>query len=282
MRNKFSFGKFMGNLPVRILLLLYSLAVLYPLFWTVTTSFKTTEEFYENPWSLPSSISFANYVNAFEKASIGHYFMNSVFVTVISVTLCVFVSFMAAYAIARSKSRAMHWLRNAYMSALFIPSAFMIVPLFLLLGKIHLLDSLWGLIIVYASVNIPYTIFLLIGFMSSIPKEYEEAASIDGCSNTKILFQIIGPMAKSSLITVIIFNFMAAWNEYIMALSFITTETKRTLQLGLVYLMEVQRFSTDWGALFAGLVIVMVPTIAAYSLLQRQMTAGISMGGLKG
>ncbi|MBN3525606.1 carbohydrate ABC transporter permease [Paenibacillus apiarius] len=212
---KFSFRKFMGNLPIRILLLLYSVVVLYPLFWTITTSFKTTEEFYENPWSLPSTISFTNYVSAFEKASIGHYFMNSVFVPVVPVTLCVLVSFMGAYAIARAKSKAMRWLRNVYMSSLFIPSAFMIVSLFLLLGKIHLLDSLWGLAIVYVSVHIPYTIFLLIGFMSSIPREYEEADSIDGCSNTKILFQIIGPMAKSSLVTVIIFNFMgAAWNEW--------------------------------------------------------------------
>ncbi|GIP39818.1 sugar ABC transporter permease [Paenibacillus sp. J31TS4] len=271
-----------SNWPVRILLLIYSVIVIYPLFWTVTTSFKTTNEFYDNPWSLPTSFSIANYVNAFEKANIGSYFFNSIVVTIGALAICITISFMAAYVITRYDTRWLRGLRKLYMLALFFPIAFKIVPLFMLLNQLHLLDNRFGLILVYAATSIPFTVFLMIGFLSTISKDYEEAAMIDGCSRYGILFRIILPMAQSGLITVVIFNFMSYWNEYIMALSFITTEGKRTLTLGIAYLMEVQRYATDWGALFAALVIVMVPTLLLYSLLQRKITSGLNMGGLKG
>lgn len=143
---------------------------------------------------------------------------------------------MAAYVIARYDFKLFRWMKKLYIVALFFPVAFKIVPLFMLLGKIHLLDSLLGLVLAYSATTIPFTIF----------------------------------------------NFMSYWNEYIMALSFITTESKRTLTLGIAYLMEVQRYATDWGALFACPVIVMILTLVLYALLQRKITAGINVGGLKG
>ncbi|KIL41375.1 ABC transporter [Gordoniibacillus kamchatkensis] len=272
----------MANLPARIVLLAYSVIVLYPLFWTVTASFKTTTEFYKNPWALPKALHWGNYINAFNKANIGAYFLNSVFVTAAALAISTTLAFMAAYVIARYDFPVFQWIRKLYMVALFFPVAFKIVPLFLLLNQIHLLDSLWGLVIVYAASSIPFTVFLMTGFLGSISKEYEEAAMMDGCSRFGILFRIIAPMARAGLVTVIVFNFMSYWNEYIMALSFISTESKRTLTLGLAYLMEVQRYATDWGALFAGLVIVMVPTMVLYALLQKQITSGLNVGGLKG
>ncbi|WP_068777078.1 carbohydrate ABC transporter permease [Paenibacillus sp. FJAT-26967] len=273
---------FLSNLPARVILLIYSVIVLYPLLWTVTTSFKTTNEFYENPWSMPKSFQWTNYINAFKEASIGSYFVNSVLVTLLSMAICMILSFMAAYVISRYDFKAFRWMKKMYLVALFFPVAFKIVPLFQLLGDMHLLDSLFGLVLAYSATTIPFTIFLMAGFLESISKEYEEAAMIDGCSRFGVLFRIIAPMARSGMITVAIFNFMSYWNEYIMALSFITTESKRTLTLGIAYLMEVQRYATDWGALFAGLVIVMIPTLVLYALLQRKITAGINVGGLKG
>ncbi|WP_106766924.1 carbohydrate ABC transporter permease [Paenibacillus faecalis] len=273
---------FASNLLTRIVLLIYSLIVLYPLFWTLMTSFKTTTEFYDNPWSLPSSLSWENYINALDKANLGAYFFNSILVTAIALVVCNGLSFAAAYVIARFQFPFRKWLQKLYMGSLFIPVAFSIIPLFILLNNMNLLDSLIGLSLAYAASAIPFTIYLLIGFLITIPKEYEEAAAIDGCSNFKTMIQVILPMAKSGMITITIFNFMAFWNEYVMALSFITTETKRTLTLGLAYLMEIQRFSTDWGALFAGLVLVMLPTMLMYALLQRKITAGLNMGGIKG
>mgnify|MGYP001194408761 CR=1 FL=1 len=275
-------SKFLANLPTRIILLLYSVIVLFPLIWTIYTSFKTTTEFYANPWSLPKQISFENYRNAFNEANIGAYFGNSLIVTVLALIICNTFAFMAAYVIARYHFPFSKLLKRMYMAALFFPVAFVVVPLFMLLNQIHLLDSLFGLSIAYAAHSIPFTIYLLTGFLATIPHEYEEAGMIDGCSRFGILFRIIAPMAVPGIVTITIFNFMAYWNEYIMALSFISSENKRPLTLGLAYLMEVQRFSTDWGALFAGLVIVMVPTMVLYAILQRKITSGISIGGIKG
>jgi len=273
---------FLSTLPTRIVLVLYSFVVLYPLVWTIYTSFKTTNEFYANPWALPKQISFDNFAKAFQEANIGHYFFNSAFVAVIALAICNTFAFAAAYAIARYTFPFSKWIKRLYMSALFFPAAFSIVPLFMLLNKLHLLDSQLGLSVAYAAASIPFTIYLLTGFLVTISKEYEEAAMMDGCSSFGILFRIIAPMARSGIITITIFNFMGFWNEYIMALSFISTESKRTLTLGLAYLMEVQRYSTDWGALFAGLVTVMIPSMVLYAVLQRKITSGINMGGLKG
>ncbi|CAH0120898.1 Diacetylchitobiose uptake system permease protein NgcG [Paenibacillus sp. CECT 9249] len=273
---------FLSLLPTRMILMLYSIVVLYPLIWTMYTSFKTTNEFYDSPWALPKQFYFENYVKAFTEAQIGHYFINSAVVTIVALLICNSISFAAAYAITRFRFPFSGFLRRMFMSALFFPIAFSIVPLFMLLNKLHLLDNLAGLGIAYAAHAIPFTIYLLTGFLVTIPKEYEEAAMIDGCSHFGILLRVIAPMAKAGVVTITIFNFMAFWNEYIMALSFISTESKRTLTLGLAYLMEVQRYATDWGALFAGLVTVMIPTMVLYAILQRQITSGISLGGLKG
>ncbi|RAV21048.1 carbohydrate ABC transporter permease [Paenibacillus contaminans] len=273
---------FLARLPVRMLLILYSITVVFPLIWTVYTSFKTTNEFYENPWSLPQQINFDNYINAFTKAKIGAYFMNSIAVSLGALVLCNLLAFAAAYVIARHSSPVTRWIRRLYMSSLFFPAGFGLIPTFLLLNSLHLLDNRFGLALVYAAGSIPFTAFLLVGFIASISKEYEEAAEIDGCSPYGIMFRIIFPMTRSGLITVTIFNFMGYWNEFISALSFVSTESKRTLTLGLVYLMEIQRYSTDWGALFAGLVIVMLPTALIYAFLQRKITTGINLGGLKG
>lgn len=271
-----------SNVLTRFILLLYSVIVIYPLVWTVMTSFKTTTEFYDNPWSLPTSLKLDNYIKALETANLGGYFFNSVLITILSLIICNSLAFATAYALARARFPFRGLLKKMYMSALFIPATFSIIPLFMLLNKMNLLDSMAGLSLAYAASAIPFTVYLLIGFLVTISKEYEEAAAIDGCGNLGTMIRVILPMSKPGLITITIFNFMAFWNEYVMALSFISSESKRTLTLGLAYLMEIQRFSTDWGALFAGLVMVMIPTMVLYALLQRKITSGLNMGGIKG
>lgn len=271
-----------SNILTRLILILYSVIVIYPLLWTVMTSFKSTTEFYANPWALPSSIKLDNYVKALETANLGGYFFNSVLVTVLSLLLANSLAFATAYVLARTSFPFRGALKKLYMSALFIPTTFSIIPLFMLLNQMNLLDSMLGLSLAYAASAIPFTVYLLIGFLVTISKEYEEAASIDGSGSFGTMVRVILPMAKPGLITITIFNFMAFWNEYVMALSFISSESKRTLTLGLAYLMEIQRFSTDWGALFAGLVLVMIPTMVLYALLQRKITSGLNMGGIKG
>lgn len=267
---------------LRIPMILFSIVVVFPLTWTIYTSFKTSREFYENPWALPKQLNFQNYINAFEKARMGDYFFNSVFITSVSIFFIVIISVALAYTITRFKNAYTNVLGKLFMAGLFVPTMLGIVPLFLLLMNMHLLDSYIGIIIINITYSLSFTIFVLSGFFKTFPKDYEESAFIDGCSYFKLLFKIIVPMSKPAMVTVIIFNFLGIWNEYLFAQTFLISEAKRTLTVGLVYIMEVQRYATDWGALFAGLVIVMVPTLVIYILLQNKITSGLTVGGLKG
>ena len=266
---------------VRAVLMIYSAIVVVPFIWTIYTSFKTAREFYANPWALPRQIQFSNYMNAFKKAKMGDYFLNSVIITALTLLVGTVLSIATAYVIARFKNRYTKFLKNLFMAAFLIPGIFGLIPLFLLMNTLHLLDNRFGLVLVYSTGTLAFSIFVMVGFFSSISKEYEESAYIDGCTYYGILFRIIVPMGKSAIITVTIFNFLGIWNEFIYALTFITSDFKRTLPVGLANLMEIQRYATDWGALFAGLVIVMIPTLLFYIIFQKKITSGLNTGGLK-
>ncbi|MCH4889393.1 carbohydrate ABC transporter permease [Acidaminobacter sp. JC074] len=278
MKKKFSFSKF----TVRLVLIVNTVFVVLPLLWSVLTSLKTSTEFYDNPWKMPSGFHIQNYINAIGKANMGDYFINSIFVTILGLILSLTFSIASAYVLSRYEFRFRNFIKKVYLIGLFLPPIFGLVPLFMLLKDIGLYDSLIGLSMVYAFTAIPYTTFILSSYFTSIPKEYEEAAIIDGCSYFGLLLKIMVPIARPAILTVSIFNIMAFWNEYMYSLTYISSEAKRTLPIGLINLMEVQRYSTDWGALFAGLVIVMLPTIIVYAILQKHITSGLTVGGLKG
>ncbi|MRH43298.1 ABC transporter permease subunit [Aquibacillus halophilus] len=272
----------MRKLVIRILLLIATVIFVYPILWNVIASFKTNEEVLESPWSLPAVPQFDNFVRAFTEASMGEYILNSFFVTALSMFFLLLLVIPTAHAISRFDFRGRKLLHNFYMAGLFIQPVYIMVPLFLLMNNLHMLDNRLWLSLVYAASALPFSIYLLAGFMKSIPKEYEQAASIDGCGYFLTLVKIIVPLARPGILTVIIFNFFTFWNEYALALVLMTTDEKKTIPIGLANLMEVQRFATDWGALFAGLVLVLIPTITLYALTQKKLTEGMSMGGLKG
>ena len=267
---------------VRVILYLYSIIVLFPMIWTVYTSFKSSDEFYDNPWTLPKQVNFNNYVSAFQKANMGTYFINSIIITALSLIFIIVISLLAAYAIARFDSKITRFFNNLFMGGLFVPSTLILIPLFLLMNQIYLLDKYGGLITIYVAFSLSFSIYVMVGFLKSIPKDYEEAAYLDGCSYFGALKRVMVPMAKPAIVTVAIFNFISLWNEYIFALVIISTDSKKTLPVGLANLSQVQKYSTDWGTLFAGLVIVMIPTVIFYALLQKKLIAGLNVGGLKG
>ena len=136
--------------------------------------------------------------------------------------------------------------------------------------------------VLYATMQFPFAIFLLTGFLRSIPRDYEEAAMIDGCGPFRILTSIIIPMCKPGIVTVCMISAMAAWNEYPVALVMVTDPTKATLPVGLANLYEIQRYATDWGALFAALVLALIPTVILFIVGQKQLVQGLSVGGVKG
>jgi N-acetylglucosamine transport system permease protein len=150
------------------------------------------------------------------------------------------------------------------------------------MNKLNLLNSLTALGVLYATMQFPFAIFLLTGFLRSIPRDYEEAAMIDGCGPFRILTSIIIPMCKPGIVTVCMISAMAAWNEYPVALVMVTDPTKATLPVGLANLYEIQRYATDWGALFAALVLALIPTVILFIVGQKQLVQGLSVGGVKG
>ena len=274
--------KIMSNTLLRAVLIVATILVLVPILWTIMSSFKTSKEFYSSPWSFPESLSLKNYVTAFTEANMGRYFFNSIFVTAIAIVVSLCLSVPASYVLAREKFFGCNLIRNLFMGGLFIQGAYIIVPLFTMLDKMNLLNNLLVLAFIYGVLSIPFSTYIISGFMKGVAKDYEEAARIDGCSNFQILTRIVVPLAKPGIITITIFNFMSFWNEYAMSMTFITDAEKKTLSVGLQNLMEVQKYATDWGALFAGLVIVMLPTMIIYSLVHKKLTEGVNIGGIKG
>lgn len=271
-----------GKLLLRIFLLIQALVVLYPLLWNVLASLKTNSEVMENPWSLPSALNWDNYVRAFTTAKIGDYMLNSVIVVIMSMAVLLLTAVPTAYVLGRMRFRGRSFLTNFYMAGLFIGGVYIIVPLFIMMNDLHMLDNRFWLSAVYATGSLPFSVFLLTGFMKSIPHDYEEAAMIDGCGYFGTLFRVIMPMARPGIITLIVFSFFDFWNEYVLAMTFITSDAKKTIPIGLSNLMAIQQYATDWGSLFAGLVIVLVPTLVVYALLQKKLTQGMMLGGVKG
>ncbi len=280
---------------IYLCLSIFALSILVPLGWAILASFKHKSEFYGNPWALPKGLYFENFSKAFVDANMGNYFMNSVIVTVLALIILLIVSIPAAYVLSRFEFKSKKILNLLFSAGLFINVNYIVVPISLLVldgeklirsifeiptSMTVLLDSRIVLSIIYASTALPFTIYLLMTFFKSLPKAYEEAAYVDGCSNLKTLIHVIIPMAKPSIITVILFNFLGFWNEYIIALTMLPNKAK-TLPLGLINLMQVQKTATDYGSLYAGLVIVMIPTIVFYILVQKKLTEGMTVGGIK-
>ncbi|WP_019912452.1 carbohydrate ABC transporter permease [Paenibacillus sp. HW567] len=279
---KRTYGALIGKTLLRLLLIVQTIAVVYPLLWNVMASFKTNAEIMDNPWKLPGGIEWINYVHAFTTAKIGDYMLNSVLVVILSMSILLAAAVPSAYVLGRMRFRGRSFFNNFYIAGLFIGGVYVIVPLFILMNNLHMLDNRFWLSAVYATGSLPFSIFLLTGFMKSIPHDYEEAAMIDGCGYFSTMLRIIVPMARPGIITLIVFGFFDFWNEYVMAMTFISDDAKKTIPVGLSNLMQIQQYATDWGSLFAGLVIVLAPTILIYVLLQKKLTEGMMLGGVKG
>ncbi len=267
---------------LRVLLWVIAIIIIVPLGWTIVQSFKTTQEFFGDVWAMPESLHFENYVNAWNKANMGCYFLNSVIVSVMGVGFSLLLAVPCAYCLSRYKFVGSKVLMLIFTAGLFIQATYVLVPLFQLLRDLNLLNNLVMLSLIYAISSLPFTIFLLSSFIRGVSRSYEEAAVMDGANRLQIMTKVIIPLIQPGIVTVVIFNFMSYWNEFPMAFTFVYDDPKKTLPIGLQNLMEVQRFATDWGALFAGMVIVLIPIVIIYMILNEKLTEGVNVGGIKG
>ncbi len=278
---------------VYLVLLALAVSIFVPVAWVFLASIKENSEFYGSPWAMPKGFYFQNFIDAFEKANMGEFFLNSVIVTALALAILLVIALPASYVLARYRFFGSKLINTLFMGGLFINVNYIVVPIFLMfvdadtfLRKLgfangFFLNNIFVLALVYASTALPFTIYLLSGFFITIPKDYEEAAHVDGCGYFRTMVQIMMPMALPSIITVILFNFLSFWNEYIIAMTMLTKDSK-TLPVGLMNLTQAQRGAANYGALYAGLVIVMLPTLILYILVQKKLTQGMSLGGLKG
>ncbi len=279
---------------IYVVLITLAVTIIVPVAWVFMASLKDDREFYGNPWSLPTFIDYQNFVEAWTTSQMGEYMLNSAFVTALALVLLLVVALPAAYCLARFKFVGGNFLNTAFMAGLFINVNYIVVPIFLMLldadrwlikifGHGFLLNNLVVLAIVYAATALPFTIYLLSGYFATLAHDYEEAAYIDGAGYFRTMVQVIFPMAKPSIITVILFNFLSFWNEYIISMTLMSSATgTKTLPVGLLNLMSAQQADANYGTMYAGLVLVMLPTLILYCCVQKNLTKGMTVGGLKG
>ena len=276
---------------IYVALITLAISIIIPVGWVFLASIKQNSEFYGSPWAAPKGFYFQNFIDAFEKANMGMYMLNSVMVTALALLILLVVAVPAAYVLARYKFRGSGFLNGLFKAGLFINVNYIVVPIFLMLlngdtllrgsfGQGFLLDNLFVLAFVYAATALPFTIYLLSSYFQTLPTTYEEAALVDGAGYFKTMLTIMIPMARPSIIAVILFNFLSFWNEYIIALTLIPGPNK-TLPVGLMNLMAAQKSAANYGQMYAGMVLVMLPTLILYIIVQKKLTQGMTLGGLK-
>jgi ABC-type glycerol-3-phosphate transport system permease component len=270
------------RIPGRIFVYLWCGFSLFALCWILLASLKTNQEFFSAVWGFPRHPQFGNYLKVLTIYNMGTYFINSMIVATISVAVTVTVSALASYVLARVEFRFNRILARFFVFGLGIPVQLILIPLYFLLLGLKLVDRLSGLILVYIALSLPFTIFLMMGFFRSLPHELEEAALIDGCTPIRTFFLIMLPVGQPAVITSLIFNFVDFWKEFILVLTFITDKSKATLALGLYKIMEGMTYTGDWVSLFAGFVLVIVPSFIVYLFFSRRIVEGLTMGALKG
>ena len=255
-----------------------------PFLWLGLTTLKPSREIFLSPFSWPASPTLENFRKAWDVGRFDLYFQNSLGLTLLTVAATIALASPAAYALARFHFRAASAIRFYFLSGLMIPIQLAVVPLFFEMKWLGLLNSRFGLFLVYLATSLPFAIFLLVGFFRSLPGSLREAALLEGASEWTVFSRIFLPLARPGLATVGIITFLGVWNEYLVAFTLLSGqggEQARTLPLGLANLTIVGQFRTDFGMVFAGVAIVMIPTLIAYVSLERALTEGLTAGASK-
>lgn len=270
----------LGTVSKWIVLGFFLAVALLPLLWLVLNSFKTNLEIQSSPFSLPARPGFENYANAVAMADLPRLFLNSVIVAVGTVFLNLIASSMAGFVLAREVWKGRETVRTILEAGVLVPILAFMVPYFILVTRFGLYDKLFTLVLVYAAINVPVSIFLVTSFMRAIPKEMEEAAIIDGCSFVQRFSKVILPLSRSGLVTAGTFCFIYAWNEFLMAMLLTSSISARTIQLGIRFFTS--QFITDYAGMFAAIVLSILPSILAYVFLHNKIIAGLTAGAVKG
>jgi multiple sugar transport system permease protein/raffinose/stachyose/melibiose transport system permease protein len=257
------------------------LVCLFPFAWMALSSIKTLPELYTVPphW-LPDAPTIGNYVNVIFHSNIPRYFLNSVVISVGSTALALVLAVFASYGFARFRFRGKPFFQTFVLVGQLLPTAAIIVPLFITLRALHLVNTYWGLILVYMIITLPLSVWMLTSYFKAIPVELEEAAVVDGASRLGILFRITLPLSTPGLVAVLVYAFVTTWNEFIFALCFATDSSVKTLPIGLAEFST--EFNTDWGSVMAASMVMTVPIALLFLFFQNLFVGGLTAGATKG
>ena len=263
-----------------IFLIVMLIFALYPVFMVVSNSLKTQSELYKNTLGLPADPQFGNYIQAIESGNLLHSFFITLLLTVVSVILITLLGSFAAFALSRRRNKTHKVMYQLMIVGMMIPYQVSMFQLYRLMDRLHLINSLLGLIFVYVAWGLPFTIYVMYGFMRSIPEEIQEAARIDGCSLWGLYAKIIMPLSSTVVASSVIFNLVFVWNDLNFPMILIDDPNLKTLSNALLAFRG--QYSSQYTLLFAGVVLASIPIIIVFLLLQKKFTAGMMAGSIKG
>ncbi len=265
---------------IYLFLAVIAVVFLYPVALMVLTAFKTTPEIFKNPFGLPAELTFKGFRTVWERANFGNYLRNSLLITSASALLLVATAAPAAYALARYSFRLRGALFLFFLAGIMIPIRLGILPLYLLMRDLGLIDTPFALILTYAASGTPMAVFLLSVFFRNLPRELEDAARIDGCTEWQTFYRVMLPLVKPGLATVIIINVVPWWNDFFFPLLFLTSNTWKTIPLGMQIFFG--QHLIDWSLVFSGMVLASLPLLVVYLVMSRQFIEGLTAGAVKG
>ncbi|MCD9022466.1 carbohydrate ABC transporter permease [Cohnella silvisoli] len=265
-----------------IILLIWSVSILFPLIWVFYESLKTNQEFFQGVWELPKKLSWINYKDAWDEYGIGISMINTIYYVGVSLAIGTFLTAINAYVLTRLKFRGRKLMWAVIMLSLFLPGINALVPQYVLMRDMNLTNSLTGLIILDSFSESAFFLMMLGGFMQSLPKELEESGAIDGASIFQIFFRIILPLSTAGIVTVAIFKFLGLYNNFLGPFIYLGDPDKYTIGVAMYQASQIMQYKSDWVTLFAGLMITMIPLVFMYIFLQRRIMEGATLGAVKG
>ena len=281
-REPWNWKKELTLLPGYLVLIIWVAFTFIMIGWIFAASFSTAREINKGEiFQFATGFHFENYVNAWKAQNVSVFFMNSLLYATVSCVFIILISAPAAYVLSRYTFLGNKTFKTGLVMAMSIPAIMIILPLFSLTTKMHISGRL-TLMVLYICMNVPFTTTFLLNFFGTLSKTYEEAAAVDGCPPMKTFWKIMLPLAQPGIVTVTIFNFLAVWNEYFMSLIFASSDSMKSVGVGLVTLINAMKYNGDYGGLFAAVIIVFMPTFLLYIFLSEKIIAGVTGGGIKG
>ena len=255
--------------------------ICFPFYWTLVTSLKVEGDIIKRPVRyLPDPVTIQNYVTAWRDVGFSQYFLNSLLVSAVACLMTVASALLVGYALSRFKFKGKQPFMLVLLCTQFIPSAMLIIPLFITFSKLHLINNHWSLILVYTTFQIPFSSIMMKGFVEKIPYHLEEAAYVDGCSRFQALVKVVLPVLTPGVVACASFSFISCWTEFLFALMFVNNTKKFTIPVGLSFMQG--QFDINYGALAAGSMIALAPAILMFIYVQKYLVGGLTAGAVKG